>query len=274
MLRFFQNIWIAACLVRNFPSLVGAYWFAKPGRETVYHLRNGLSVKLRDRTADFRILREVFYHRSYERPPFSVKKGDVVVDIGAHIGLFALQAAHVAGAGRVIAVEPMPDNFRILKENAEVNGASALALVQCAVAPQSGEFNFYVHPDNTAGHSMRAVTAGARKISVRAASLADVMSEWAVSRIDFLKMDCEGTEDELLRSFSDDLFSRISTIALEYHEELGVSPSRLAEFLRSRGYEVRTVPPMIYARRAADGKVSQGFDNGRATTPCTHRPIV
>src|SRR5919108_6579842 len=65
---------------------------------------------------------------------FSPNEGDTVVDIGAHIGLYSLIAAKRVGpSGKVIAIEPDPENFKILKKNLLLNQLSNVEPLECAV---------------------------------------------------------------------------------------------------------------------------------------------
>jgi predicted RNA methylase len=66
-----------------------------------------------------------------------VHEGDVVFDVGANIGLYARYMLEVFKAGRVVAFEPMSDNFRLLRENLECRADRAL-LFNLAVSDTDG----------------------------------------------------------------------------------------------------------------------------------------
>lgn len=68
-----------------------------------------------------------------------IKKGDVIVDIGANIGYYALLEARLVGKkGIVYAIEPVPRNIAILKKNIELNNYSNLEVYQLAYGGQKG----------------------------------------------------------------------------------------------------------------------------------------
>ena len=74
-----------------------------------------------------------------------IKEGMCVVDIGANIGYYALQEARLVGeAGRVIAIEPVPDNFVRLKRNVERNGCRNVELRQAAIGNENGTAKIYI----------------------------------------------------------------------------------------------------------------------------------
>lgn len=72
-----------------------------------------------------------------------IKRGDVVLDIGANIGYYTLIFAKIVGEdGKVFAFEPDPTNFALLKRNVEINGYKNILLVQKAVSNKSGKLNY------------------------------------------------------------------------------------------------------------------------------------
>ena len=71
---------------------------------------------------------EVFQDRIYEKL-WSPKEGDVVIDVGAYVGMFTIRASELVGeSGRVIAIEPEPRNFSYLERNTE--GLNNVSLVR------------------------------------------------------------------------------------------------------------------------------------------------
>ena len=80
-----------------------------------------------------------------------IKKGDVILDIGANIGFYTLIMAKLVGEkGKVYAFEADPTNFEILKKNVEVNGYKNIVLVNKVVSNKNEKIKFYVDRGNTA----------------------------------------------------------------------------------------------------------------------------
>ena len=70
----------------------------------------------------------------------SIKEGDIIIDAGADIGLFSVLAAFkVKEKGRVIAVEPEPNNLKILRENVELNYLKNVIIVPKALYDKPGK---------------------------------------------------------------------------------------------------------------------------------------
>src|SRR3989441_179951 len=95
---------------------------------------DGVRFDVRPRTNDLDLISSK--HEPLVTRSFQVAAGDVVVDVGAHIGRYALRAA--ARASKVIAVEPDPSNFSLLERNVRLNGFSNVDLVPQALSSRGG----------------------------------------------------------------------------------------------------------------------------------------
>ena len=208
-----------------------------------YALRNGVRYYVRPGTADRDIMLEIWNERCYTPAGFEISPTDVVVDIGAHIGVFSVFASRLASNGRVYSVEPVPENFEMLKRNLAANGMKHAVPLNLAVSDKRGVMDLFLSGGNTGGHSLLSTFGGdavTSRISVKTASLADLMSENAISRIDFLKMDCEGAEYAILYSCPDKVLNSIRKISMEYHDiDVGTRNGKaMKAFLESKGFRV------------------------------------
>jgi len=79
-----------------------------------------------------------------------VKRGDVVIDLGANIGYWTLFFAQLVGEnGRVFAFEPEPSNFKILEKNVRINGYQNVVLIQKAASSITGRAKLYLSYEST-----------------------------------------------------------------------------------------------------------------------------
>ena len=123
-----------------------------------------------------------------------IKKGMVVCDVGANIGLFTLELARVVGnKGKVIAFEPDSSNFTLLKKNIKTNGYQNVELVQKAVSNSSGAVQLYYDKAHHGGHCIYNPHDGRYCTEVEAISLDDYF-RYLDHKIDFIKIDVEGAE--------------------------------------------------------------------------------
>jgi len=184
----------------------------------------------------------------YENDLVSPKDCDVVVDIGANIGLFSMRAAEL-GAKTIIAFEPDFANFQSLVKNKPIN---CLAY-QLAVSDKDGK-DYYYETTNCGGHSIIDLDRGDIKHKCYHVTLPMIFRSQSIGRINFLKMDCEGAEAKIFTATPDDYLKRIDQIAMEYHHEL-IPDFPYGPFLDRlrKHFEVRTEPAgaqvMIYAKR-------------------------
>jgi FkbM family methyltransferase len=119
--------------------------------------------------------------------------GDRVLDLGAHVGTFALPVAALGCT--VLAVEAAPENVALLKRASERNGLDQLSVVHAAVAAAEGTVSF--SSDGPLGQAGRD-RPGASSVSVRAVAVDDLLVERSFGRVDLVKIDVEGSEPQAL----------------------------------------------------------------------------
>ena len=139
--------------LKNYPLYLRDYLGKIKNKYIFYKLRNGLKYKLRGGSTDRFILNEVWVHKSYNPKGFEIKPRDVVVDIGAHAGIFTILASYYAKNGKVYAFEPMKENYELLKENIKLNSAENIEAINKAVSKSSGKIKFYVSQTKNKGHN-------------------------------------------------------------------------------------------------------------------------
>ncbi len=165
----------------------------------------------------------------YEQRGFRVRPGERVIDVGANIGVFSLLAAR-RGA-YVDAYEPHPVTFGHLLSNTEALGVRCH---QAAVVPssQSGTARLWLDPNSDTRHSL-AEAVSRSSIEVPAVALDEAIGEGC----DLLKLDCEGSEFELIRKVPDDVLVRVGRLVVEVHEDAG-DPDELGGRLSGLGFRM------------------------------------
>lgn len=183
-----------------------------------------------------------YYYRLFsEQLPINLKKGDFVIDIGAHVGTFSLPIAHRTGA-TVIAVEPSTENARYLAKSIQLNRLDdRVQLITAAIGPAIGETEFFEGDASTRGGTVRTkyTSLDSAPRLVKLTTLQQLIRDRNISVVRLLKMDCEGAEYGALYALDRETLARIETIILEIHPQDRQDPQALMEFLRRAGFLVR-----------------------------------
>jgi FkbM family methyltransferase len=174
---------------------------------------------------------EVELARAHARP------GSTAVDVGANVGIFTVPLALAVGTeGRVIAVEPSPENLEQLEHNIRLNDLDNVDVQPIALAAEPGEVALQLGAD-PAFHSTTTVVRSrdaASSTLVRADTLDHVWRDAGSPDVSFLKIDTEGGELDVLDGARELLAARGMPILLEAKEEERVRA--LDELLAPLGY--------------------------------------
>jgi FkbM family methyltransferase len=176
---------------------------------------------------------EVWHQNAYRLGEFyRPKPGDVVADVGAHVGLFTLKLLGEGRPARVVALEPSPENFPCLARNLQF--AERRGLVQAyrlAIGSDFGPVGMMELPTNRSFDARTAPPGPATRAIADAVPLRFLFDLADADELAFLKMDAEGAEYAAFLAADDALLLRIQRLAMEYHDHL--VPGTLA-LLRSR----------------------------------------
>jgi len=226
-----------------------------------YRMRCGVDVHIRHNRSDFHMIDEIWAYRKYDYFGYRVRPGDIVVDIGANIGAFSLYAAKVCGASRVVSFEPFPDSYRMLRRNVEENQLGNVTCVSQAVAGHRGLGCLRLDSMECGSHSL-VKGSFERTVEVECCTLDDVFQRFSLPKIDYLKMDCEGAEYEILENATSRL-QQVNRISMETHSILGRKAENLEKLLCRYGFDVRLLgDSRLYATRLSSprGKVHSSID--------------
>jgi FkbM family methyltransferase len=172
--------------------------------------------------------------------------GMTVVDVGAHHGLYSLLASKRVGPkGRVFAFEPSPRERARLEKHLLVNRCRNVSTYPFAIGSKSGsEDLFLVNGAEDYCNSLRppAVAASTSKIRVEVTSLDEFLEHADIHHVDFLKLDVEGAELDVLKGARRTLGVDPKPILLVEVFDLrtrawGYKANEIVKFLCKSGYE-------------------------------------
>ena len=158
------------------------------------------------------LMKEQLVDRIYDHADSRVGSGDVVIDVGGHLGTFTRFALD-RDAARVVVFEPEPKNLACLKRTFEDElRRGTVLLVEAAAWYEAGVLRF-TGEDGT-GH-----VDDQGEVSIRAVTIDDTVTALGLDRVDFIKMDIEGAEPDALAGARETLSKYGPRMALSsYHE--------------------------------------------------------
>ncbi len=202
-------------------------------------LVNGIKLDAESNLESLFTLEEVFVQRSYA-DYFPFYKKATIVDIGAHKGYFSLFAYYnVLQGSTLIAVEPSVENIIVLNKNLHNNQVSGIQVVNGAIHTADVKINLFT--SESENHSVVVDLAKKSEFTeVQGIQLATLMDRFHVDKVDFLKLDCEGAEYEILYQLPKSIYDKIEVISMEFHDlkKAGYTALDLADHLIQMGYEI------------------------------------
>ena len=179
-----------------------------------FKTNSGLKMKIRVKSTDLMQLTTIWLTKEYEAPSFEIKENDTIIDIGGHIGLFVLFCKQFCHKGKIYCFEPVLDNYRIFLDNVKLNNFKNVFPFNIAVSKQNGNIPLYLN-DDASGHSI--FLKNSNSIQVDSITLQKIFDLNNIKKCNLLKLDCEGSEYEIIDSLPNSYFSMIDKMIIEYH---------------------------------------------------------
>lgn len=171
-----------------------------------------------------------------------LRPGQVVVDVGANLGLLTLAFARAVGpAGRVLAVEPAEETFGALERQVRINDLKHVTAIHAALADKPGAMRLYHHADPGRNSLVAGASDDGEEVPVT--TLDALLAEHGIGRVDVLKIDVEGAEPLVLAGAAKTLGHR-PVVVFEIHSQAAnrtADPHAAWTALAALGYGFRVV---------------------------------
>lgn len=186
-------------------------------------------------------MNEVYRDNVYA-PFLENKRNLTILDIGANIGVTVYYFSQFAKV--VHAIEPSAEHFDVLTHMIAFNGLDNVKAHKYAIHIKEQNLPLFHNPNKTMYSLHTAVDAKQEEPEqVHAIPLDKFFKDNNIEHVDFMKLDCEGSEYEIVASEGFRLVSpKIDTVFLEYHDWAGRHPNQLYQALENNGYTVSPVP--------------------------------
>ena len=173
---------------------------------------------------------------------FTPKEGDTVIDIGAHIGRYTITSSkQVGNTGKVLAIEADPDNFQLLKRNIALNNLKNVLPLNYAVFSTRTRMKLYEQSASAKYNSLMLARAAKTKnyVEVNADTLDSILKLNEVNQVNWIKIDVEGAEFEVLKGSTKTLSTDNVSLFIEIHNIDDPSHyHNIIDFLKYRNYEI------------------------------------
>jgi FkbM family methyltransferase len=181
-------------------------------------------------------------HESHIVGRFTPKEGDTVIDIGAHIGRYTITSSKQVGkTGKVVAIEADPDNFQLLKRNIVLNNLTNVLPLNYAVFSTRTRMKLYEQSASAKYNSLMLARAAKTKnyVEVNADTLDSILKQNGINQVNWIKIDVEGAEYEVLKGSTEMLSSENVSLLVEIHNIEDPSHyHNIVDFLKHRNYEM------------------------------------
>ena len=240
MVNFFSKLQIflkSRKIFKNWYIYPSIYYKIISKTHPIFETISGLKIKIRKDSTDLMALTHVWLIEEYKTQNFQIKNNDVIIDVGAHIGLFSLYASQFCKTGSIYSFEPVKENYDLFLENVQMNSLKQIKPFNLAVSSSNSDVTLYLNEDES-GHSM--FSESLKSITAKSISLQRIFDDNQIKNCNFLKLDCEGTEYEILEHLPISYFNKIEKIIIEYHMA-DTHPellSKLKKLLISQNYNI------------------------------------
>lgn len=199
---------------------------------------NIIIVPWEDHGVDWAVYHDAVYNRFFTPQP-----GNVVVDAGAHIGVYTLKAAkEVGNRGRVIAIEPEDENYKLLIKNIRINKHQNVTPVKVALSNFEGKAKLFLKA-RSRSHSLIGKTWVTPIVDVTetaVTTLDKLLDRLDIKKVDILKINVEGAELKVLKGSIEFLSNkRISKIVATPHLPYKQEAHKINRYLKGFGYKTK-----------------------------------
>ena len=203
-----------------------------------------MKYKLRGRSSDKTVFKEIWLNHLYNQFGVKVESGDTVVDVGAHVGIFATYAAEHSKTGKVYSFEPFIENYKRLQFHKKVNNKDQIVPFNYGISGDAGTKVLYINSKNSGGNSLFKGESKKEKVKIETLTLKEFCVNQNIKTIDFLKIDCEGAEYNIFNQ-DHSFLKGVKKIIMESHPIEGNSVFDILETLKSYGFKIHNENEII-----------------------------
>ena len=190
---------------------------------------------------------EFFVDKIYDE--LNLKNLNICFDIGSNVGLFT-KYLKLNDCNKIFCFEPNKTAFNSLQKN--LKNENEVELFNLAVSYNNDALRLYIDDNNSLISSAHDIKNN--YYDVETITLKDIFERNKIKKVDFVKIDIEGMEFDLIENLEDSIFQKINKFLIEYHDFYFTDGSQKLEKLKNKlnfmGYEIVTKHKFIYATKS------------------------
>lgn len=237
---------------KNWLDYYNRKYFGSKSNEFIFVGRSGLKITVPSRL--MQTYKECFFDETYFKGfPSGIKIENLknVIDIGANVGYFSLSVFSKNPGANVFAFEPIKTNFELLKKYRTENPQLNFKAFNKAVSGKRGKIvlNFDKSDSFTTAATVFDKKLQPDQVEVEAITLRGIVEENDISQVDFLKLDCEGSEYDVLYATPDSIWDKIMVVSVETHvgKKENENKEALVDFFKKKNFQIRVERSQIWA---------------------------
>lgn len=201
----------------------------------------------RRNTNDRGVISSVMFYDEYQAKTLNYGDGDVFIDLGSHIGTYAVLMAMKNPTFKVYAVEPILENHALLLKNLSLNSLENVKVYLAAISDTSqGKEKIYYTDDSTDFGKVHkfigSMQGGAgTEISINKLSLNDIFEKNKIEKCKVIKTDAEGGEVKCFKTLKPEHFRKIEYVVGEFHP-WGIDFNEFFDYFEPHGF-IDVSPP-------------------------------
>lgn len=241
-------------LKNPFTYILFYFGYGQENKKTLLVSRTGNRFWVRNKTTDKWPILEVWLNHCYG--DLSKKNYKTIVDIGGHIGMFSIYASEACPNAKIYSFEPFKENYDMFVKNTK--NIKNIHVENVGILDKRGNFKIYLnkYPEKGMVNKERPTVYKNRFkesicYNIKTITLNDVFTKHNIKEVDFMKIDCEGSEYQILLNAEDALLKKIKNIAMEWHEFTGYTKYDLVKRLKKAGFDVTIRGTYLFAKQEA-----------------------
>ena len=202
----------------------------------------------------------------------TLKPGDTFLNVGANVGYHVLRAARLVGPhGRVIAIEPDPENFAYLLANIAIHGLTNVTTIRCAAGSSTAKLRLHRSEFNVGDYRLNPFAAASTSVKVKVRRMDDLLRG---QRIDAAVVDTQGWDHEVVAGMAGlGRFPMIVEFTPSWLIERGLDPAQVVRDIQGYGYAVGVLDAGLAPGASAEQAVAATNDDERTYANLELSPV-